>query len=105
MEIEWRDPPPQEVKRGRNGGAVKTFIEELKKHPGKWAVYRSVPKKDVKRLNGSRHYLKYKYECEVTVRIEKQKVTLFVRWPEEKHTTGYKADPNWKKYYPRKSQK
>lgn len=86
MEIEWREPPKNTVAKGRNSGATKAFVEELKKRPGKWAAFRSFPKEDVKKTHGLRSYFIYKYHCEVTVRLEDddKTVTLFARWPQQK---------------------
>jgi hypothetical protein len=89
VEIEWRDPPENKPKQGRNAGSVKALVEELKKHPGKWAAVRSEPKSDVKKLNSPSSYLRYKYKVEVTVRIEddEKTVTLFARWPAKRKYT------------------
>ena len=86
MDIEWREPPKKFPGKGRNNGATKAFVDELKKHPGKWAAFRSFPKEDVKKTHGLRSYLTYKYQCEVTVRLEEddKTVTLFARWSPQK---------------------
>jgi hypothetical protein len=86
MEIDWREPPEAEFKRGRTSGRVKAFVEILKENPGRWAAYRSVPKEDAKKMNGTAAYMKHHYKLEVTVRIEDDEttVTLFARWPKPK---------------------
>jgi hypothetical protein len=83
MEIEWREPPKQDFKQGHGKGRVQEFADELKKRPGMWAAYRSVPKGDEKKMNGTASWMKKNYNLEVTVRIEDddKTVTLFARWP------------------------
>lgn len=37
-EMQWRDPPVARASTARYG-KLKTFVEALKAHPGKWALY------------------------------------------------------------------
>lgn len=89
FDVEWEDPPPPNRRRKSNSYTTR-FIEQLRAHPGKWAVY----KRGVRTSSSvSAYKLAYPYTEWVTRNDDTGTKTLYARW------VGEEVDPavEWKR--------
>lgn len=78
QKIRWETPPPSHKGKGSNRKLSKKarFVEELKKRPGKWAVYRSNATAGSDVTIGKKDYP----GTEWTSRRSGNKYTIYARW-------------------------
>ena len=77
-DIVWEDPPARDYQGGSRPGSAMRLVDELKRHPGKWALAYSAA-----RSTGASSYLK-KLGCESQTRRNADGTTrVYARWPED----------------------
>jgi len=76
-EIEWEDPPSSYARQP--SGAIRAFIETLKEHPGKWAVY----KRDAKSSNSTHYTLRHPGTEWTERRNGDGTISVYARWKDD----------------------
>lgn len=78
-DIVWEDPP--EAKYGpRSPGRLRELVDQLRAHPGKWALVKA----NAPKSGTTNYYLRDRYGCEVVQRSNADGTfNIYARWPEE----------------------
>jgi hypothetical protein len=78
MTLEWKQPPVN-AKGARRALEIDAVVDELRQHPGEWAIV-------ARNVNSANTRTWTKRGCEVTTHREEVNalnITIYARWPEQ----------------------